>query len=112
MRFVLFKINIFFIIFIAFSRLSYGQPGAGYTLTENQIRFAQSLKGEVPGVIFAKWQSPLNIWVEAGGVNQAKAKEIALEVILEGKNLLNQSFCVHVHNGDWKQIAMSCWSSP
>ncbi|MFQ5786608.1 MAG: hypothetical protein ACE5H1_01370 [Thermodesulfobacteriota bacterium] len=112
MRFVFFKTNILFIIFIAFSRLSYGQPTGGYTLTENQIRFAQSLKSEVPGVIFAKWQSPLDIWVEAGGVNQAKAKEIALEVVLEGKNLLNQSFCVHVHNGDWKQISMSCWSSP
>jgi len=64
----------------------------GYTLTENQIRFAQSLKGEVPGAIFAKWQSPLDLWVEADGVNQAKAKEIVLDVILEGKNLLNQSF--------------------
>jgi hypothetical protein len=95
-----------------YSQSGYGQPLEGFTVTDNQINFAQSLPSEVPGVIFAKWQSPMDIWVEADEANQSRAKDIALDVIFEGKNILDQSFCVHVHNGNWQQIAMTCWSSP
>jgi hypothetical protein len=90
----------------------YGQPLEGFTVTDKQINFAQSLPSEIPGVVSAKWQSPMDIWVEADQASQSRAKDIALDVIFEGKNILDQSFCVHVHNGNWQQIAMICWSSP
>jgi hypothetical protein len=100
------------ILIFLYSQSGYGQTLEGFTVTDNQITFAQSLPSEIPGVISAKWQSPIDIWVEADEANQSRAKDIALDVIFEGKNILDQSFCVHVHNGNWQQIAMTCWSSP
>lgn len=90
----------------------YGQPLEGFTVTENQIDFALSLPSKIPGVISAKWQSPMDIWVEANKADDSKAKDIALDVISEGKHIVEKSFCVHVHNGNWQQIVMTCWSSP
>ena len=98
--------------FFPFIELTHSQPSLGYNLSESQTQFAQNLNGSVPGVISASWQSPIDLWVEADEVDVARAKEIALDVIFEGRDILGQSFCVHVHNGDWKQIAMTCWSSP
>jgi hypothetical protein len=54
----------------------------------------------------------MDIWVEADQANNSRAKDIALDVIFEEKNILDQSFYVHVHNGNWQEIAMTCWSSP
>ncbi|MBI4228289.1 MAG: hypothetical protein HY693_01070 [Deltaproteobacteria bacterium] len=112
MRFLLLSAIALSTFIYILSQLSYGQPLEGFTVTDNQISFAQSLPSQIPGVISAKWQSPMDIWVEADGADQSRAKDIALDVIFEGKNILNQSFCVHVHNGNWQQIAMTCWSSP
>ena len=95
-----------------YGQLGYARPSDGFTVTDNQINFAQSLPSEIPGVISAKWQTPMDIWVQADQANVSRAKEIALDVIFEGKNILDQSFCVHVHDGDLQQIAMTCWSSP
>ena len=95
-----------------FAQSGYGQSLEGFTVTDNQTEFAQSLPGEIPGIISAKWQSPMDLWVEAYRANDSRAKDIAVDVISEGKEMLGQSFCVHVHNGNWQQIVMTCWSSP
>ena len=104
---------------IAFSTLIFlcdqsgrSQPPEGFTVKYSQIDFAQSDPIEIPRVISAKWQSPTDIWVEADRANDSRAKDIALDVIFEGKNILDQSLCVHVHIGNWQQIAMTRWSSP
>jgi hypothetical protein len=89
----------------------HGQPSEGFNVTDNQTDFARSLPSEIPGVISAKWQSQMDIWVEADHANDSRAKDIALDVILAGKTILDRSFCVHVHNGNWQQIFMTCWSS-
>jgi hypothetical protein len=95
-----------------YSQSGYGQPSEGFTVTDKQTDFTRSLASEIPGVVSAKWQSPMDIWVEADHANDARAKDIALGVIFAGKTFLDQSFCVHVHNGNWQQIVMTCWSSP
>lgn len=102
---------IFTIILVtALSQISFGQQG--FDVSQAQYSFAIQIKNTIPGVIAAEWKSPFDLWVEADGVDQAAARNIALDVIFAGKELLQQSFCVHVHNGDFIQIASQCWSYP
>jgi len=98
------------ILVTALSQVSFGQQG--FDVSQAQYSFAIQIKNTIPGVIAAEWKSPFDLWVEAGGVDQAAARNIALDVIFAGKELLQQSFCVHVHNGDFIQIAFQCWSYP
>lgn len=98
------------ILVTALSQVSFGQQG--FDVSQAQYSFAIQIKNTIPGVIAAEWKSPFDLWVEADGVDQAAARNIALDVIFAGKELLQQSFCVHVHNGDFIQIASQCWSYP
>ena len=98
------------ILVSSLSQASFGQQG--FEVSQAQYSFAIQIKSTVPGVIVAVWKSPFDLWVEADGVDQAAARNIALDVIFAGKELLQQSFCVHVHNGDFIQIAYQCWSFP
>lgn len=98
------------ILVSALSQVSFGQQG--FDVSQAQYSFAIQIKNTIPGVIDAEWKSPFDLWVEADGVDQAAARNIALDVIFAGKELLQQSFCVHVHNGDFIQIAYQCWSFP
>lgn len=88
---------------------AYGQR-QGYRATEAQQKFTESVKA-LPDVIQASWQSPLDFWVYADGVNEGNAETVAESVILLAQSELGQSFCVHVHNGDFDPIATKCWSS-
>lgn len=109
---ILFTNLIFLILLFTYSPdLSFSQPQQGFNLTGNQVRFAQSLPSTIPSIISASWANPFTLWVEADGVDRTKADEIALEVIFAAKTQIGQrSFCVHVHNGDYKQVAMKCWT--
>jgi hypothetical protein len=111
MRFLFLNLISAIMLIAAFSQISLGQDD-GFTETEDQSGFAQSLPGSVSDVIQANWTSAIDLWVYADGVNQATARNIALDVIYLGKNQLDQSFCVHVHNGDFQAIAEYCWSAP
>ena len=82
----------------------------GFSATEAQQNFAVEVKS-LPDVIQASWQSPLDLWVYADGVNQSNAQAVADKVILLAQTDLGQSLCVHVHNGDFNPLATKCWSS-
>lgn len=82
----------------------------GFSPTMAQQNFAQEVKS-LPDVIQASWQSPLDLWVYADGVNQENAQAVADKVILLAQTDLGQSLCVHVHNGDFNPLATKCWSS-
>ena len=84
----------------------------GYTISQLQVNFAQYVQGSIPGVIKAEWKSPVDLWVEAAGVNKDGAKDIALDVIYASKTQLGQSFCVHVHDGSYENLSLICWSAP
>lgn len=105
------KSLIFFLLIFSYSELSFGQE-EGYTTSQLQANFAQYVQDSLPGVIKAEWKSPLDLWVMADGVNKDVAKNIALDVIYESKTQLGQSFCVHVHNGDYIDLSRICWSAP
>src|SRR3990167_1380637 len=83
---------------VLISVLAYSQD-QGFSPTMAQQNFAVEVKS-LPDVIQASWQSPLDLWVYADGVNQANAQTD-----------LGQSLCVHVHNGDFNPLATKCWSS-
>jgi len=82
----------------------------GYRTTEAQQKFTESVKA-LPDIIQASWQSPLDFWVYADGVNEGNAEAVAERVILLAQSELGQSLCVHVHNGDFNPLATKCWSS-
>ncbi|MCC6711777.1 MAG: hypothetical protein IT344_00295 [Candidatus Dadabacteria bacterium] len=81
-----------------------------YTVNQAQENFAAEVKS-LPNVIQASWQSPLDLWVYADGVDAAEARSIAEQVIILARTNLGQSLCVHVHNGDYNPLATKCWSS-
>ena len=81
-----------------------------YTVNQAQENFAAEVKS-LPNVIQASWQSPLDLWVYADGVDEAAAKSIAEQVVILAQTNLGQSLCVHVHNGDYNPLATKCWSS-
>ncbi len=96
-------------IVISFAHTGYGQE-QGFTETQVQRNFTESVKA-LPNVIQASWQSPLDFWVYADGVNEGNAEAMADKVILLAQTELGQSLCVHVHNGDYNPLATKCWSS-
>jgi len=104
-------LNSFFVMTIAVSvaSVAYAQD-QGFSPTEDQQNFIVSVKA-LPDIIQATWQSPLDLWVYADGVNQGNAEAIAEKVILLAQTELGQSLCVHVHNGDFNPLATKCWSS-
>jgi hypothetical protein len=97
------------LIVVATAVCAYGQQ-QGYRTTEAQQKFTESVKA-LPDVIQASWQSPLDFWVYADGVNEENAEAVAEKVILLAQSELGQSLCVHVHNGDFNPLATKCWSS-
>ena len=105
------KILILLILIFGISERGFGQEG-GYTISEQQTNFAQYVQDSISGVIKAEWLSPVDLWVEADGVDQNAAKNIALDVIYLSKTALGQSFCVHVHDGDYEDLSRICWSAP
>ncbi|MER3445909.1 MAG: hypothetical protein C4291_03305 [Candidatus Dadabacteria bacterium] len=102
------KTAILIISVTAFYKIGFGADD--FTPTKLQSRFAESLKGTVSGVEDAKWKSHVDLWVQAPGADKNKAEDIASDVIAKGKTNLGESFCVHVHKGDWKEISKLCWS--
>ena len=97
------------ILVVATAVCAYSQQ-EGYRTTEAQQKFTESVKA-LPDVIQASWQSHLDFWVYADGVNEGNAEAVAEKVILLAQSELGQSLCVHVHNGDFKPLATKCWSS-
>ena len=108
MRLLLSKITVPIILLIVFSQISFGEEE--FTPSQSQSQFAESLKGSVSGVESAEWKTHVDLWVQASGVDQNKAKEIAAEVVAKGSKDLGQSTCVHVHKGDWKEFYKLCWT--
>ena len=96
-------------IAVSIAALAYSQD-QGFSPTQVQQNFAVEVKS-LPDVIQASWQSPLDLWVYADGVNQSNAQAVADKVILLAQTDLGQSLCVHVHNGDFNPLATKCWSS-
>jgi hypothetical protein len=96
-------------LMLSITALAYSQE-QGYSATMAQQNFAQEVKS-LPDVIQASWQSPLDLWVYADGVNQSNAQAVADKVILLAQTDLGQSLCVHVHNGDFNPLATKCWSA-
>ena len=96
-------------IAVSLAALAYSQD-QGFSPTQVQQNFAVEVKS-LPDVIQASWQSPLDLWVYADGVNQSNAQAVADKVILLAQTDLGQSLCVHVHNGDFNPLATKCWSS-
>lgn len=82
----------------------------GYSTNQAQRSFAAEVKS-LPNVVDASWQSPLDLWVYADGVDTAAANSLAEQVTILAQTNLGQSLCVHVHNGDYNPIATKCWSS-
>ena len=82
----------------------------GFTTSELQERFSESVKS-LPNVIQATWQSPVDLWVYADGVDKSGAESIAEKITLLAQSEFGQSFCVHVHNGNFKPLATKCWSA-
>jgi hypothetical protein len=105
------KSLIFFLLIFNYSELSLGQE-EGYTISQLQANFAQYVQDSLSGIIKAEWKSPLDLWVMADGVDKNAAKNIALDVIYMSKTELGQSFCVHVHDGDYIDLSKICWSAP
>lgn len=93
---------------VIFSQIGFGAED--FIPTKLQSQFAESLKSAVSGVEDAKWNSHIDLWVQAPGADKKKAEDIASDVIAKGKVNLGESFCVHVHNGNWKELSKLCWS--
>ncbi len=108
MRLILSKITALLILLLIFSQVSFGEEE--FTPNKSQSQFAQSLKGSVSGVESAEWKTHVDLWVQASGADQNKAKEIAAEVVAKGSKDLGQSACVHVHKGDWNELYKICWT--
>ncbi|MFI5324542.1 MAG: hypothetical protein ACHQ6U_13805, partial [Thermodesulfobacteriota bacterium] len=104
-------LNLFLVaaIVVLAASVGYAQD-QGFSSTENQQNFAIAVKA-LPNIIQATWQSPLDLWVYADGVNKGNAQAIAEKVILLAQTNFGQSICVHVHNGDFNPLATKCWSS-
>ncbi len=97
------------LIVVAAVSFAYGQQ-QGYNTTEAQQNFTESVKA-LPDVIQASWQSPLDFWVYADGVNKDNAESMTEKVILLAQSEYGQSLCVHIHNGDFNPLLTKCWSS-
>ena len=106
-----FLLNLFLAVSIAVSITApvYSQD-QGFSPTMAQQNFTVEVKS-LPDVIQASWQSQLDLWVYADGVNKENAQAVADKVILLAQTDLGQSLCVHVHNGDFNPLATKCWSS-
>ncbi len=102
-------LNLFLLTAFVFS-LAMPLASEAYTVNQAQESFAAEVKS-LPNVIQASWQSPLDLWVYADGVDAAEAKSIAEQVVILAQTNLGQSLCVHVHNGDYNPLATKCWSS-
>jgi hypothetical protein len=109
MKGMLLKLSLAAVLMLTITSLAYSQV-QGFSPTMAQQNFAQEVKS-LPDVIQASWQSPLDLWVYADGVNQSNAQAVADKVILLAQTDLGQSLCVHVHNGDFNPLATKCWSS-
>lgn len=108
MRYSFMRIAISVAFVVVFSQIGFGAED--FTPTKLQSRFAESLKGAVSGVEDAKWKSHIDLWVQTSSTDKKKAEDIASDVIAKGKVNLGESFCVHIHNGDWKELSKLCWS--
>lgn len=102
-------LNLFLLTAFVFN-LAMPLVSEAYTVNQAQESFAAEVKS-LPNVIQASWQSPLDLWVYADGVDAAEAKSIAEQVVILAQTNLGQSLCVHVHNGDYNPLATKCWSS-
>ncbi|HEX3035586.1 MAG TPA: hypothetical protein VHT73_10725 [Thermodesulfobacteriota bacterium] len=108
MRSLSLRIVISLIFLTAFSGISFSKEG--FNPSEMQSQFALSVKTSFSGVQRAEWSTPVDLWVRAHNANQEQARRIASDIIAKAKKDLGQSFCVHVHNGDWKPLSDMCWS--
>ena len=82
----------------------------GFTTSELQERFSESVKS-LPDVIQATWQSPVDLWVYADGVDKSGADALAERITILAQTEFGQSFCVNVHNGNYKPLTTKCWSA-
>jgi hypothetical protein len=103
-------LSVFFAAVIVFCAAAAYSQGQGYNETDLQQNFAEEVKS-LPDIIQATWQSPLDLWVYADGVNQSTAQSVADKVVLLAQTDFGQSLCVHVHNGDFNPLATKCWSA-
>lgn len=103
-------LNLFLAAVIAFYSAAAYSQGQGYSETQLQRNFAEEVKS-LPDIIQASWQSELDLWVYADGVNKENAQAVADKVILLAQTDFGQSLCVHVHDGDFNPLATKCWSA-
>jgi len=103
-------LNLLLVAAFAFSAAAVYSQDQGYSETDLQQNFAEEVKS-LPDVIQATWQSQLDLWVYADGVNKENAQAVADKVILLAQTDFGQSLCVHVHNGDFNPLATKCWSA-
>jgi hypothetical protein len=109
MRWLLLDLFLVAVIAVASSAAGHTQD-QGFSPTDNQQDFATAVK-TLPNILQATWQSPLDLWVYADGVNKGNAEAIAEKVILLAQTQYGRSLCVHIHNGDYNALATKCWSS-
>jgi len=96
-------------VIVLYAAAVYSQE-QGYSETDLQRSFAEEVKS-LPDIIQATWQSQLDLWVYADGVNKSTAQAVADKVVILAQTDFGQSLCVHVHNGDFNPLATKCWSS-
>jgi hypothetical protein len=101
------------ILVFGLPKIGIGQE-EGYSISEQQGNFAQYVQASIPGVIKAEWKSPVDLWVEADSDDPNAAKKIAQDVVYVSQTQQGpgQSFCVHVHDGDYIDLSKICWSAP
>lgn len=100
------------ILVFGLPKIGFGQGGS--TISEQQQNFARYVQDSIPGVIRAEWKSSVDLWVEADSDDPNAARKIAQEVVYVSQTQQGpgQSFCVHVHDGDYIDLSKICWSAP
>jgi hypothetical protein len=87
--------------------------GTEYSQTASQKHFT-SIIMSLPGVISAKWDSPISLWVKTSSKavgsppNSQKAKRLADILAERGRTALRQPFCVHIYQKKESELASSC----
>lgn len=110
MRSLSLKILISLIFLAAFSGISFSEEG--FKPSKIQSQFARSVETSISGVGSAEWSTPVDLWVQTHDANQEQARRIASDIMAKARTDLGQSFCIHVHNGDWRPLFDMCWTSP
>lgn len=81
--------------------------------TPSQKHFTSIVNG-LPGVVDAKWRTPVSLWVKVSSKavgsppNQAKAQGLADILADRGRTALFQPFCVHIYIKKDQELSKDC----